>query len=208
MADQDNSRGLLWMFRHGAPEGESGAAALDPSGSLYTLFKNTQNPFLRRAVSGQPSSRRTDPELAGLVRFFGDSKGYELAPKNKADPYQRRQLNHPPPPPVHQPHFADPVRLTGDSGLLGQLVADFFRSTLEGLRGDPQSFAEKVRDLAGLLKANGIRLRVYEAYHALEDWNDLLDTLEEIAQYPSAETFDLFCSALLAYYDLVYGEPT
>jgi hypothetical protein len=32
-----------------------------------------------------------------------------------------------------------------------------------------------------------------------------LETLDEIARFPSVETFDLFCSALFVYHDLVYG---
>lgn len=77
--------------------------------------------------------------------------------------------------------------------------------SLSRLRADPQSFGTVVQELTALFQEHGITLRIYEAYHALEDWDDLMETLEEIARYPSVETFDLFCSALLAYHDLVYG---
>ena len=206
MADQDTHRGLLWMFRRLAPEGEAGGAALDPSGSLYTLFKNTQNPFLKRAITPSPRpAGRSAGELSRLVLFFGEQKRYQAGPANRAEPFQRRRLKHPPPAPGSKGRYLAPAQLSGDPQQLPFLVDEFFGSVLGRLRADPQSFADVVQDLIGLFREHGITLRIYEAYHALEDWDDLMETLEEIARYPSVETFDLFCSALLAYHDLVYG---
>jgi len=209
MADQEAHRGLLWMFRRGAPEGEAGGAALDPSGSLYTLFKNTQNPFLKRAITPSPRpGTRTPGELTRLVQFFGEQKSYHAGPANRAEPFRRRKLKHPAPPTARQTRYLEATRMPGDVQKLPFLVDDFFRSILDRLRADPQSFATVVQELVALFREHGITLRIYEAYHALEDWDDLLETLAEIARYPSVETFDLFCSALLAYHDLVYGtEP-
>ena len=51
------------------------------------------------------------------------------------------------------------------------------------------------------------RVRVPEAFRAMEDWDQLMDTLDEISRYPAPETFDLFCGALLAYHELVEPEP-
>jgi hypothetical protein len=218
MADQDTHRGLLWMFRRNAPE--EGGAALDASGSLYTLFKNTQNPYLKRAIapnpraadptgqtpSGQRAAGRTEGELSRLVQFFGGSKSYQVALKNRGEPFQRRQLKHPPPAPGGKGTYQDARRLPGDPVQLPFLVEEFFGSILSRLRADPQSFDDVVQELTALFQEHGITLRIYEAYHALEDWDDLMGTLDEIARYPSVETFDLFCSALLAYHDLVYGE--
>ena len=206
MAEQDFPRGLLWMFRRGAADGDMGGAGLDPSGSLYTLFRNTQNPFLRRAVTPSPRpSGRSSGELSRLVQFFGDQKRYQAGPANRGEPYRRRALKHPAPAPTHAPSYAEPARLLGDTQHLPLLVDEFFRATLDRLRADPQDFAAVVQELVELFRQHGITLRIYEAYHALQDWNDLMDTLAEIAQYPSVETFDLFCSALLAYHDLAYG---
>lgn len=210
MADQEPSRGLLWMFRRKTPDGD---AALDPSRSLYTLFKNSRNPFLQRAVAparrpagsaGQPVARSAG-ELSRLVKFLAHPKQYRVAPLNQAEPFQRRQLKHPPTASGRDPRYLDAGRLPGDPQRLPFLVDGFFDSTLARLRGDPQEFEAVVRELTALFREHGITLRVYEAYHALQDWNDLMDTLEEIARYPSVETFDLFCSALLAYHDLVHG---
>jgi len=206
MADPDASRGLLWMFRRAPAEGESGGATLDPSGSLYTLFKNTRNPFLKRAIAPAPAAGgRSAGELARLVRFLGDRKHYEAAPANRDEPYRRRQLRHPPLPPARNPRFQEPARLPGDVQRLPPLVDGFFQSIMQRLRADPQSFDDTVQNVAALLREHGITLRIYSAYQALQDWDDLMDTLEEIARYPSVDTFDLFCSALLAYHDLVYG---
>jgi hypothetical protein len=211
MADQDSSRGLLWMFRRTAPDGD---AALDPSGSLYTLFKNSRNPFLQRAIvpgprplggPDTPGGGRSTGELSRLVKFFAGSKSYQVAPGNRAEPFQRRQLRHPPPVPGHDPRYLDPTRLQGDPQQLPFLVDEFFSSTRARLRAEPRSFDTVIQELTALFREHSITLRVYEAYHALEDWDDLMETLEEIARYPSVETFDLFCSALLAYHDLVHG---
>lgn len=129
MADQDSHRGLLWMFRRTSPEGETGGAALDPSGSLYTLFKNTQNPYLKRAITPSPRpAGRTEGELSRLVQFFGDQKRYQVAPSNRAEPFQRRQLKHPPPAPSRQPRYLEPARLPGDARQLPFLVDEFFSS--------------------------------------------------------------------------------
>jgi hypothetical protein len=207
MADQDpSSRGLLWMFRRAPADGEAGSASLDPSGSLYTLFKNTRNPFLKRAIApGPQATGRSAGELALLVRFLGDGQPYVAAPLNRADPYRRRQLRHAAPPPVRNPRFQEPAGLPGEAQRLPLLVDDFFRSVLDRLRADPQSFDDAVQDLAARLQEHGITLRIYAAYQSLEDWDDLIETLGEIARFPSVETFDLFCGALLAYHDLVYG---
>ncbi len=210
MADQDTHRGLLWMFRRTAPE--EGGAALDPSGSLYTLFKNTRNPYLKRAIAPETQASgktagagRSEGELSRLVQFFADPKRYQVAPKNLGEPFQRRQLKHPPPAPGSKGTYAEARRLPGDPVQLPFLVEEFFGSILSRLRADPQVFDDVVQELIALFQEHGITLRIYEAYHALEDWDDLMETLEEIARYPSVETFDLFCSALLAYHDLVYG---
>jgi hypothetical protein len=207
MADQDpSSRGLLWMFRHAPADGESGSASLDSAGSLYTLFKNTRNPFLKRAIAPGPQAKvRSGGELAQLVQFLGEGQPYLAAPANQADPYRRRQLRHAAPPAARNPQFQEPVRLQGEAQRLPPLVDDFFRFILDRLRADPQSFDSVVQDLAARLKNHGITLRIYSAYQALEDWDDLLETLHEIARFPSVETFDLFCSALFVYHDLVYG---
>jgi hypothetical protein len=173
---------------------------------LYTLFKNTRNPFLRRAVAPGPAAGdRSAHELARLVQFLGDRQSYAAAPVNRADPYRRRQLQHPAPAPTLNPRFQEPGKLPADPQRITPLVADFFQSFLSRLRADPQAFDGVVQDLAALLQEHGITLRIHAAYQSLEDWEDLMATLEEIAKFPSAETFDLFCSALLAYHDLVYG---
>ena len=140
-----------------------------------------------------------------LVRFLGEGQPYVAAPVNRADPYSRRQLRHGAPPPARNPQYQEPARLAGDAQGLPTFVDDFFRFVLDRLRADPQFFDRVVRDLAARLQEHGIALRIYSAYQSFEDWNDLMATLDEISRYPSVETFDLFCSALLAYHDLVYG---
>jgi hypothetical protein len=181
---------------------------------LYSLFKNSRNPFRKRAIAPGPrplegpaatGASRSTGELTRLVKFFADAKRYQVAPGNRAEPFQRRQLKHPPPVPARDPRYLEPRRLRGDPQQLPFLVDEFFDSTLARLRAEPRSFDTVIQELTALFREHGITLRVYEAYHALEDWDDLMETLEEIARYPSVETFDLFCSALLAYHDLVHG---
>lgn len=66
------------------------------------------------------------------------------------------------------------------------------------------NFEAVVNELLGMLRENNVNIRLYEAYYSFRDWEQLMETLEEIGQYPAPETFDLFCSALLTYYELVY----
>ena len=75
------------------------------------------------------------------------------------------------------------------------------------MQADPNDFFTVIDELTRLFRNNNIRIKIYEAYRELQDWDDLMDTLTEIAHYPSLETFDLFCSALLAYHDLVNPPP-
>jgi hypothetical protein len=86
------------------------------------------------------------------------------------------------------------------------MIADYFRHTLDRLRADPDDLFDVVDEMALLFRRNGIRIRIPEPFRELEDWDHLLETLEEIARFPAPETFDLFCGALLAYEALVEGE--
>lgn len=202
MATDDRSQGLLWMFRRSAAG--QGTPEVDPANAIYRLFKNTQNPFVQRAIAPQPvKTDRSEEELADLSRMLATQHTYGVGPANQAAPFKRRQLHHPAPPPTREQRYLDPAKLPANQGRLPFLIDDFFQGVLARLTADPNAFYTVIADLTELLRANNVRIKVYEAYQELQDWDDLLDTLTEIAHYPSLETFDLFCSALLAYYDLV-----
>lgn len=94
--------------------------------------------------------------------------------------------------------------MPGDKYRTPWAVDDFFRSILERLRANPAEFAPAVEELMRLFKEHKVQPRLYQAYYTLESWDDLMATLEEIARYPAVETFDLFCGALLAYYDMAF----
>lgn len=204
MAD-DEIKKMLWMFRHHAPEVEPGNIGVDPIDAIYLLQKNTRNPYLQRTIAPQmPQRGKSGAELEKLARMFTGRAGYELAPSNQEAPHLRRHLSHPSPPPTSRQEYQDPEKLTGDSYKLPWLIHDFFNSTLTRLRENPSQFDAVVEELVALFHENKIRIRLYEAYYNFQDWDQLMDTLDEVSQYPSAETFDLFCSALLTYYELVY----
>lgn len=204
MADEDKHRDPLWMFERRAPGPRPQDVAYDEADALYTLYRNTRNPFVQRAIApGERPQARSAEELQRLSGFLARHGGYRVGPSNAADPYQRRSLPHPSPPPQARPAWLGPERLQGSPQRLPWMVNLFFQAVLERLRADPQAFFAVVHELAEQFRADNVRIRVYDAYHTLRDWDDLMDTLEEIARYPSPETFDLFCSALFAYYDLV-----
>lgn len=204
MADDDVKK-LLWMFRHETPEVEPGKIDVDPIDAIYHLRKNTRNPYLQRTIAPQkPQQGKSGEELDKLARMFSGRAGYEVTPSNRESPHLRRDLSHPPPPQAARREYLEPEKLTGDSYKLPWLIHDFFESTLERLNDNPVEFDAVVEELAALFQENNIRIRLYEAYYSFQDWNHLIDTLKEISQYPSPETFDLFCSALLTYYELVY----
>ena len=206
MADQDETRQLLWMFRQKAPERETGEVEFDAVDAIYLLQKNTNNPYLKRAIAPSPRKLERSPgDLSRLVSFFAGQAPYQVAPSNENRPFANRTLSHPPPPPTTRPAFQEPDRLPGDRAALPWLIHGFFTSVVSRLRAEPGEFAAVVNELLHLCGEQGIRVKIYEAHYAFEDWNHLLETLDEIAQYPSPETFDLFCSALFAYYELAFA---
>ena len=93
--------------------------------------------------------------------------------------------------------------LPGDPARLPGLIDRFFQSVLERLRNNPDSFFGVIDELTELFHEHRVKVRISEAFRNLEDWNDLLDALDELSRYPAPETFDLFCSALFAYDELV-----
>ena len=208
MTDRDTSReaaDLLWMFKQSrGPQPRE--VAFDPSDAIYHLFRQTRNPYLERTLAPAPKKlERTPQDLQRLFRFFTDHARYAVGPDNDAVPYRRRGLEHPPPPPKRADGaYTVPERLPGDVRRLPWMVDLFFRAVLRRLRDRPASFREVVEELLVEFREEGIRVKIYEAYQTFRDWDDLMATLEEIARYPAPETFDLFCSALFAYYELAF----
>ncbi|MDH4121102.1 MAG: hypothetical protein OEV94_05295 [Deltaproteobacteria bacterium] len=222
--EQDN-RNLPWLFVLEREFQQAYGADYDPYAAVYKLYRNTRNPHLRRALAPVPSPGAPPPEAhqgespqispaepdrqLKLLRLLVGGNQYGVGPVNVAAPYRRRSLSHPLPPPSAKgglPHtpWQRPEGLAANLRRLPALVNQFFASVLGRLRENPASFKQEVEDLARHLHQNGIRVKVYEAYGYLSSWDHLMATLEEIARYPAAETFDLFCGALFTYYELVY----
>jgi hypothetical protein len=202
------ARDLLWMFRQvQAPQPSE--IAFDPSDAIYHLYRQTRNPYLERAIA--PPARkleRSPADLQRLFRFLDDAEAYTLAVDNVEPPYTRRGLPHPQPPKPVDAAYVGPERLPGDVRRLPWMVDVFFRAVLRRLRARPAEFKRLVEDLLQEFAADGIRLKIYDAYTTFRDWDDLLQTLDEIARYPAPDTFDLFCSALFAYYELAFPDES
>lgn len=206
--DNDKANRLPWIYRVPAAGAAPSSAGLDPHSAVYRLFRNTRNPYLRRALAPAAAPERTARERQRLFRLLERHEGYRVSPRNTDWPHRRRSLEHRQPPAAPpRPHYPTTGELPGDPTRLPILVHQFFASVLGRLEEDPQSFFAVVEELTRLFRHNGLRVRVYEAYHALESWDDLMTTLEEIARYPAQETFDLFCGALFAYAELVEPPP-
>jgi hypothetical protein len=202
--NEASAHSLLWMFRQAAGP-QSSEIAFDPSDAIYHLYRQTRNPYLERALA--PAARkleRTPADLQRLFRFFERQQRYAVTPENAREPFERRGLSHPAPPPASDPSFVVPERLPGDPRRLPWMVDVFFRAVLHRLREHPSQFKDVVEELLVEFRDDGVRIKLYEAYQTFRDWDDLVRTLEEIARYPAPETFDLFCSALFAYYELAY----
>jgi len=200
---------LLWMFRQvqmPAPR----EISLDPSDAIYHLYHQTRNPFLERALA--PAARklaRSPADLQRLFRFFGRHGHYALPPGQSEPPFERRNLPHPAPPaPPGGARYVGPDKLPGDMRRLPWMVDLFFQAVLDRLHARPGEFKTVVEELLVQFREDGIRIKIYEAYQTFTDWNDLMRTLEEIARFPAPDTFDLFCSALFAYYELAYPSAT
>ncbi len=203
----ERAKGLLWMFQReptGPPVRE---VAFDPSDAIYHLYRRTRNPFLERALAPTPRKlQRTPADLQRLFHFFERHERYGVQPGDARPPYERRGLQHPAPPRAQDAAYTDARRLPGNLQRLPWMVELFFDAVLGRLRSHPGRFKQVVEELMAEFQRDGIRIKLYAAYHTLQDWDDLMRTLEEIARYPAPETFDLFCSALFAYYDLAYPD--
>lgn len=205
MAEKDPPEKALWMFRGKAAAPETGTVDFDPVDAIYHLRKNTRNPYLKRAIA--PAAAKTERSPADLTRLLGVMTGpaeYRAGPANRHEPFSRRSLHHPAPPPAAKKGYQEPEKLAGDIFKLPWLINEFFQSVLLRLRRDPWNFEAVVNELLAMFRENNVNIRLYEAYYSFRDWEQLMETLEEIGQYPAPETFDLFCSALLTYYELVY----
>ena len=193
------------MFRHKRETPSPREINFSPDDPIYQLYRQTRNPFLERAIA-PPAKKleRSGKELKNLIRFFQDRKGYHVSPVNTASPHSRRYLQHPPPPDTHSPKYVQPETLKGDLVNLPWMIDIFFKAVIERLRSNPGEFKAAVEELMEQFQQDHIRIKIYEAYRSFQDWEDLMDTLDEITRYPSPETFDLFCSALFAYYELAF----
>ena len=201
--DEKNDK-TLWPFPPGKQDSK-GSADYDPRRSIYVLYNNTRNPYLKRALAPtQKKIERNPEELSRLFSLLEKTGSYKIASSNTDDPIKRRSLEYPTPTLDPTSGYKEPQRLPGDFGRLPWLIDIFFASILERLRENPAEFYTVVDELTLILKNNRIQVRMYDAYRTLRDWDHLLETLEEIAKYPSADTYDLFCSALFTYYELVY----
>ena len=205
MSDQEETKNLLWMFRNQAPEPLRAEVDFDPVDAIYQLQRNTQNPYLKRTIAPTPKKLGRSPkDLSKLVAALSTGGAYDIPPANRSTPFAKRELHHPPPPPSASPFYTGVEKLPGDGQKLPWLINEFFSSILSRLQENPRAFDSVVGDLLALFRDKKVQIKLYDAYSAFEDWNDLMKTLEEISQYPSPDTFDLFCSALFTYYDLVY----
>lgn len=205
MTTQDKNHGLLWMLTFKPHEPLPREAAFDPDDAIYHLSRKTRNPFLERAIT--PTAKkldRTPEELHKLFRVIRDNSQYDVSPTNTAQPYKRRDLPHPAPRKTIDPKYLGPEKMRGDIMRLPWMIELFFKSVLSRLEADPARFKLIVEELMAQFQEDGVRIKIYDAYRTFSDWDDLVRTLKEIGNYPAPETFDLFCSALFAYYDLAY----
>ena len=101
MSEEDKDKELPWLYRLEPVSAAVGKPDIEPGDAVYRLFKNTRNPFLRRALA--PSPQKLEPtatELQSLFRLLVEQRRYRLGPSNDEEPFQRRSLEHPPPPPT------------------------------------------------------------------------------------------------------------
>ena len=204
--DKDKDQALPWVFTVTPPAGTA-QAGVDPATAVYRLFAYTRNPFLRRVLA--PLTKQAGGGTADVQRLFRllvDRRQYQSGPENVGEPLRRRQLEHIRSGPPEVPRFQEPRILPGDPRRLPALVSSFFQNVLDRLRQQPNSFFEVVDEVRELLAEYEIRIRITEAFREFEDWEHFMETLVEISRYPAPETFDLFCSALLAYNDLANDE--
>lgn len=205
MSTEEKNHGLLWMLTHSTSGAAPREVAFGPNDAIYHLYRQTRNPFLERAIA--PATKkleRSAEDLHKLFRLIRAHHQYDLSPVNTRLPYHKRDLSHPPPPKTLRPQYLAPEKMSGDILRLPWMIEVFFNSVLSRLEENPGQFKAAVEELMQQFQQDGVRIKIYDAYRTFADWNDLMRTLREIAKYPAPETFDLFCSALITYYDLAF----
>ena len=172
---------------------EAGWLRRGAAGERYQPYHNVRDPYLDRRLPSASQEQRALP--------VGEN-GSPYARQGVKHPFWRRSVaGSSPPSHPHATHFLDPTQLQGDAEHLSLRIHQFFGGVLDELRRDAGSFPRVVSELLALLSAHHIKVRRIEAYSRLRSWDALLATLEELARYPSMETFSLFCGAILAYHE-------
>ena len=193
------------MFTHSSDGAAPREVAFGPNDAIYQLYRQTKNPYLERAIA--PATKkleRSSEDLHRLFRLIQAHHQYEISPVNTRLPHLKRDLSHPAPPKSIHPQYLAPERMSGDIMRLPWMIEVFFESVLSRLEKNPGHFKDVVEELMQQFQQDRVRIKIYDAYRTFADWDDLMRTLREITKYPAPETFDLFCSALFAYYDLAF----
>ena len=193
------------MFAYSSDGAAPREVAFGPNDAIYHLYRQTRNPYLERAIA--PAAKkleRSKEDLHKLFRLIRTHQQYGISPVNTRLPYHKRDLSHPAPPKSIRPKFLAPEKMSGDILRLPWMIEVFFNSVLSRLEKNPGHFKDVVEELMQQFQQDRVRIKIYDAYRTFANWDNLMRTLQEIAKYPAPETFDLFCSALFAYYDLAF----
>ena len=186
------------------PAGHRAKLLLSPSGETYLSLSQAENPYARRTVASSPPSKLAQPARTAIWRHAQSAYAPQVQPASRPGKKENS------PPPKTKSHLLAalplPERLEGNALLLPLWVERFFALVLQELRRDPWCFDALVEELMALLAREALQTPLHRSHLSLQSWEDLLSTLQEVSRYPAAETFTLFCSALLAYYALVHPE--
>ncbi|MBF0351063.1 MAG: hypothetical protein HQM11_08515 [SAR324 cluster bacterium] len=172
----------------------------------YEVYLNTKNPFIARILVPEPEPLTLAPEKArALFKQFQDSPQYQLVYPTRSSPYQRRKVK-PSSVPLssenksHPPVFSIPRKLAEDGTRTQEYIQHFFESLLKRLKDDPYSLPWIVNELVPLFMEHQIRIKIYTAFQQFHDWNQFMQTLEQITENHDLENFEMFCSALFGFY--------
>ena len=191
----------------------------DFGAETYDVYSNPKNPFMVGILAAETDKIQLDPIKAqSLFQQLEKKSPYSLEYPLNISAHRKRKLSC-----VTQTFSADADSETETAGSERKLeiasseylpreklkenkrkldvyIQGFFFNVLKRLSEDPSELAQIINEIVPLFVEHQIRVRFYQAFSQIRSNDDLNTTLEKISKDVELENFELFCSALFAFY--------
>ena len=191
----------------------------DFNSETYDVFRNSKNPFMVGILAAETDKIRLDPIKAqSLFQQLEKESPYSFEYPLNISAHRKRKFS-PETKPFLDDAESEAESVVSDSKLkmasseylpreklkenkrrLNVYIQGFFSYVLKRFSEDPDELAKIINEIVPLFVENQIRVRFYQAFSQIRSNDDLNTTLEKISKDVELENFELFCSALFAFY--------